>query len=166
MKQIAPGRYEADFELNGFGSFVLRAEHARRDADGNRKPFATSTGRVSNPYPREYASFEPDVEKLTRAASVGGGTIDPNPSAVFDPGGEKITLPEGSLEPLRARRDRRVLARPPGAPGADLRPQGRFRASRALVLLRQSLARADDDRLAEKPTLLANLSPEIAAAKV
>ncbi|HVR21590.1 MAG TPA: glutamine amidotransferase, partial [Polyangiaceae bacterium] len=91
MKQVAPGRYEADFELTGFGSYVLRAEHARRDADGNRKPFATSAGRVSNPYPREYASFEPDIEKLTRAANVGGGTIDPSPSAVFDPGGEKIT---------------------------------------------------------------------------
>ena len=122
MRQVAPGRYEADFELTGFGSFVLRAEHARRDADGNRKPFATSSGHVSNPYPREYASFEPDVEKLTRAASVGGGTIDPNPSAVFDPGGEKITYSEGSLEPLRARRDRRVPARSLGAPRAHLRP--------------------------------------------
>jgi uncharacterized membrane protein len=91
MKQVAPGRYEADFELAGFGSYVLRAEHARRDADGNRKPFATSNGRVSNPYPREYASFEPDIEKLTRAASVGGGSIDPNPLAVFDPAREKIT---------------------------------------------------------------------------
>jgi secreted protein with Ig-like and vWFA domain len=91
MKQIAPGRYEADFELTGFGSYVLRAEHARRDQEGNRKPFATSTGRVSNPYPREYSSFEPDVEKLTRAASVGGGSLDPKPSAVFDPAGEKIT---------------------------------------------------------------------------
>ena len=91
MKQVAPGRYEADFELTGFGSYVLRAEHARRDAGGNRKPFATSTGRVSNPYPREYSSFEPDIEKLTRAASVGGGALDPKPAAVFDPAGEKIT---------------------------------------------------------------------------
>jgi uncharacterized membrane protein len=91
MKQVAPGRYEADFELTGFGSYVLRAEHARRDAEGNRKPFATSSGRVSNPYPREYSSFEPDIEKLTRAASVGGGSLDPKPSAVFDPAGEKIT---------------------------------------------------------------------------
>ncbi|HEX6766745.1 MAG TPA: VWA domain-containing protein [Polyangiaceae bacterium] len=91
MKQVAPGRYEADFELTGYGSYVLRAEHARRDADGNRKPFATSTGRVSNPYPREYSSFEPDIEKLTRAAAVGGGSVDPTPAAVFDPGNEKIT---------------------------------------------------------------------------
>ncbi len=91
MKQVAPGRYEADFELTGFGSYVLRAEHARRDAEGNRKPFATSSGRVSNPYPREYSSFEPDIEKLTRAANVGGGSLDPKPAAVFDPAGEKIT---------------------------------------------------------------------------
>jgi hypothetical protein len=46
---------------------------------------------VSNPYPREYSSFEPDIEKLTRAASVGGGSLDPKPAAVFDPAGEKIT---------------------------------------------------------------------------
>jgi Ca-activated chloride channel family protein len=91
MRQIAPGRYQADFDLNSFGSFLLRAQHAKRDADGGLKPFATSSGHVSNPYPREYASFEPDLEKLSRAASVGGGAVDPTPAALFAPGDEKIT---------------------------------------------------------------------------
>ena len=91
MRQIAPGRYQADFDLNSFGSFLLRAQHAKRDADGGLKPFATSSGHVSNPYPREYASFEPDLEKLARAASVGGGAVDPTPAALFAPGDEKIT---------------------------------------------------------------------------
>jgi hypothetical protein len=91
FRQVAPGRYEADFELTGFGSFLLRAEHAHRDADGNMKPFATSAGHVSNPYPREYASFEPNITKLTRAAAVGGGMLDPTPAALFDPGAEKVS---------------------------------------------------------------------------
>jgi Ca-activated chloride channel family protein len=91
MRQTAPGRYEADFELGGFGSYLLRAEHAHRDDQGNRKPFATSSGHVSNPYPREYASFEPDIEKLTRAAAIGGGAVDPAPALLFNPGSEKIT---------------------------------------------------------------------------
>jgi Ca-activated chloride channel homolog len=91
LRQTAPGRYQADFELGGFGSFLLRAQHSRRDENGNLKPFATSSGHISNPYPREYASFEPDLEKLARAASAGGGLLDPNPPALFDPGGEKIS---------------------------------------------------------------------------
>lgn len=91
MRQVAPGRYQADFDLTGFGSFLLRAQHARREADGTRKPFATSAGHVSNPYPLEYASFEPDIEKLRRAALVGGGNLDPAPRAPFDPGNEMIS---------------------------------------------------------------------------
>ena len=89
--QVAPGRYEADFELTGFGSFLLRAEHSHRDAAGHAKPFATSSGHVSNPYPREYASFEPDIGKLARAAAIGGGVLDPTPAGLFDPGAEKIS---------------------------------------------------------------------------
>jgi len=91
FRQVAPGRYEADFDLAGYGSFLLRADHAHRDADGNAKPFATSAGHVSNPYPREYASFEPDLDKLGRAAAVGGGALDPPPARLFDPQGEKVT---------------------------------------------------------------------------
>ena len=91
FRQVAPGRYEADFDLTGYGSFLLRAEHARRDTDGNAKPFATSAGHVSNPYPREYATFEPDLTKLGRAAAVGGGALDPTPARLFDPAGEKVT---------------------------------------------------------------------------
>jgi Ca-activated chloride channel homolog len=90
MRQTAPGRYEATFPLDQYGSFLLRAEHAKAGENGELKPLAMSYGHVSNPYPREYASFDPDLERLTRAALAGGGTVDPQPSKVFDPAGQKI----------------------------------------------------------------------------
>ena len=90
MRRTAPGRYEAELRLDEYGSFLLRAEHARIAPDGALQPFATSFGHVSNPYPREYGRFEPDVELQTRAAAAAGGSLDPEASRVFDPQGEKI----------------------------------------------------------------------------
>ncbi len=90
MRQIAPGRYAAEFDLNGYGSFLINAEHARREEDGNLRPVGVSFAHVSNPYPREYASFEPDIERLSRAARAGGGELDPKPESLFDPKGEQI----------------------------------------------------------------------------
>jgi hypothetical protein len=56
---------------------------------------AVSFGHVSNPYPREYASFEPDLVTLEKAAVATGGTMDPKGlGAVFDPAGEKVTFRE------------------------------------------------------------------------
>jgi hypothetical protein len=49
---------------------------------------------VSNPYPPEYASFEPNVVLLGQAADATGGTRDPEARAVFDPSGEKVTFHE------------------------------------------------------------------------
>lgn len=90
LRQTAPGRYEANFPLDQYGSFLLRAEHAKADESGALKPLAMSYGHVSNPYPREYASFDPDREKLARAALAGGGSVDPDPRRVFDAAGQKI----------------------------------------------------------------------------
>lgn len=90
MRQVAPGRYAADFELDGFGSFLLRAEHARKERDGSLRPVGVSFAHVSNPYPREYASFEPDIDRLTRAVHAAKGEIDPPPAQLFDPQGEQI----------------------------------------------------------------------------
>ncbi|MEQ8461204.1 MAG: VWA domain-containing protein [Sandaracinaceae bacterium] len=85
LRQTAPGRYEARFPLEKFGSFVLTAEH-RRD----ERPVAESTAQLTNPYPREYMTLEPDVALLTRAAGLTGGTIEPTVAALFDPDGEHI----------------------------------------------------------------------------
>jgi hypothetical protein len=94
MRQIAPGRYEADFELNDYGSFLMRADHQKVTDRGDLKSVGVSYGHVSNPYPREYASFEPDLTRLARAAKVGGGSLEPEPKAVFAPGDEKIISQE------------------------------------------------------------------------
>jgi len=85
MRQTAPGRYEADFPLDKFGSFLLRASLEKQGAS-----VAESYGHVTNPYPREYLALDPDVATLTRAAQVTGGARDPEPAAVFDPAGESI----------------------------------------------------------------------------
>lgn len=91
MRQTAPGRYEARFTLDKYGSFLLRADHARQNDKGENVNVAVSYGHISNPYPREYASFEPDLGTLERAATTTSGTVDPLISTIFDPAGEKIT---------------------------------------------------------------------------
>src|SRR5262249_13696513 len=91
MRQTAPGRYEATFPLDRYTSCLLEARHTRTTDDGQTIPVAVSYGHVSNPYPEEYASFEPDRKKLERAAAATGGSTDPEPRVVFDPGGDHIT---------------------------------------------------------------------------
>jgi Ca-activated chloride channel family protein len=94
MRQTAPGRYEAEFQLVDYGSFVLKAEHRKVTESGDTKPVGVSYGHISNPYPREYASFEADLDRLKRVALAGDGTVDPEPKALFDPGDEKIIYHE------------------------------------------------------------------------
>jgi uncharacterized membrane protein len=94
MAQTAPGRYEADFPLDRYGSFLLHASLERQvdDGHGNFKSatVAESYGHVTHPYPREYLALAPDVATLTRAAEVTGGKLNPEPAAIFDPAGETI----------------------------------------------------------------------------
>jgi len=96
MRQAAPGRYQADFELDGYGSFLLRADHYRIDSDGKRVPSAVSFGQISQPYPGEYARLEPDRALLERAALTTGGRLAPPIEGLFDPAGQVVT----SREPL------------------------------------------------------------------
>ena len=95
LRQTAPGRYEIEVPLDKYGSFLLRADHQHEDKDGQLRTVAVSYGHVSNPYPREYASFEPDIPAMQKAALATGGTMDPKDvAAIFDPGGEKVTFHE------------------------------------------------------------------------
>ncbi len=94
MKQTAPGRYESDFPLERFGSYVLHAslERPAEDGKGGTKmvQVAESFGHVTNPYPREFLALAPDLVTLSRAALVTGGKMEPSAKEVFDPAGENI----------------------------------------------------------------------------
>jgi Ca-activated chloride channel homolog len=94
MPQTAPGRYEADFPLDRYGSFLLHASLTRptdeRGGGGKSATVAESFGHVTNPYPREYLALSADVATLDHAAAATGGSLDPTPSAVFDPAGEVV----------------------------------------------------------------------------
>jgi uncharacterized membrane protein/uncharacterized protein YegL len=98
MRQTAPGRYEADFPLDRYGSFLLHAslEKAVDDGKGGVKmvQVAESFGHVSNPYPREYLALAPDRATLAQAADVTGGKMDPDRKLFFDAAGETITYHE------------------------------------------------------------------------
>ena len=95
FRQTAPGRYEVDQPLDKYGSFLLRAEHMREAEGGAMKQVAVSFGHVSNPYPKEYASFEADLSTLEKAALATGAAVDPaSVQAIFDPAGEKVTYHE------------------------------------------------------------------------
>jgi hypothetical protein len=94
MRQTAPGRYESDFPLDKFGSFLLHAslEKGVDDGKGGVKSVqvAESFGHVTNPYPREYLALAPDLVTMSRTALVTGGRMDPDTKTVFDPAGETI----------------------------------------------------------------------------
>ncbi len=96
MPQTAPGRYEADFPLDRYGSFLLHAALEKGADDGHGSVRSTtvaeSFGHVTHPYPREYLALAPDRATLERAASATGGGLDPAAAAVFDPAGEVIRM--------------------------------------------------------------------------
>ncbi|MBW2277514.1 MAG: VWA domain-containing protein [Deltaproteobacteria bacterium] len=89
MEQTAAGRYRADFPVDRYGSFVLKAVHRR----GGRV-VAESMGAAALPYPTEYLRTTPDQEPLKHAALVTGGTDQAPPAAVFEPNGESIKYVE------------------------------------------------------------------------
>ena len=95
MRQTAPGRYEADFAMARYGSFLLHAalEKPVDDGKGGQKSVqvAESYGHIQNPYPREYAVFAADTETLKKATD---NRIDPTPAALWDAAGETIKYHE------------------------------------------------------------------------
>ena len=81
--------------MDRYGSFLLKAEHLREQPDGSQKVVAVSYGHVSHPYPREYASFEPNRDLLSAVAKATGGGMSPATiGEIFDPAGQSITYHE------------------------------------------------------------------------
>ena len=64
MAQTAAGRYTADFKIQKYGSYLLKAVHKR-----NGKTVAESLGSVALSYPLEYLRTTPDPEPLKHAAA-------------------------------------------------------------------------------------------------
>jgi Ca-activated chloride channel homolog len=94
MKQTAPGRYQAEFALERFGSYVLHGvlEKPPENGKGKSVQVAESFGHVQNPYPREYLAFEPDKNLLERLAASTGASAEPaDVREVFDAKGEVVT---------------------------------------------------------------------------
>ena len=85
LVQVAPGRYEANFPVSDFGSYVLEANHKMEG-----KIVATSHGGVAFPFPLEFMFFGINKPILERAASIGGGKFAPTPAEVYDHRGEEL----------------------------------------------------------------------------
>lgn len=87
MDQVAAGRYQADFPIERYGSFLLRAVHKR---DG--KTVAESLGSVALPYPREYLRTTPDEAPLRQAAVVTAGGHQLEAGQAWTPDGESASF--------------------------------------------------------------------------
>ena len=85
LHQTAAGRYEADFRLPRYGSFLLRGRYR-----SNGKVVAESITSMAAPYPEEYTQFIQHPEHVDRAAVITGGLKNPSTIAMFDPGQEKV----------------------------------------------------------------------------
>ena len=86
MDQTAAGRYTADFRIQKYGSYLLKAVHQR-----NGKTVAESLGSVALSYPLEYLRTTPNLEPMKHAAQVSGGMDQADPAKVFDPGTEAMS---------------------------------------------------------------------------
>jgi Mg-chelatase subunit ChlD len=79
MGQTAAGRYTADFRIQKYGSYLLKAVHKR---DG--KTVAESLGSVALSYPLEYLRTTPNTEPLEHAAKVSSGLPQADPAKIWD----------------------------------------------------------------------------------
>jgi len=86
MAQTAAGRYTADFRIQKYGSYLLKAVHKRDGA-----VVAESLGSVALSYPLEYLRTTPDPDPMKHAAQVSGGHDQAQPAQIWDPGKEKVS---------------------------------------------------------------------------
>ena len=89
MEQNAAGRYESDFAVDRYGSYILKAVHRR-----NGRVVAESMGAVALPYPAEYLRTSPNLAPLEHAALVTGGVDKISPERAFNAMGESIKYTE------------------------------------------------------------------------
>jgi Ca-activated chloride channel homolog len=86
MQQTAAGRYAADFQLDRYGSYLLKAVHKRAG-----KTVAESMGSVALSYPLEYLRSSVNEAPLRHAATVTHGTDQATPQQVWTAGKDRIS---------------------------------------------------------------------------
>jgi Ca-activated chloride channel homolog len=86
MDQTAAGRYTADFRIQKYGSYLLKAVHQR-----NGRTVAESLGSVALSYPLEYLRTTPNLDPLKHASRVSGGLEQADPPKLFDAGTESLS---------------------------------------------------------------------------
>ncbi len=82
LPQVAPGRYEGTFRPGEEGAYFVRVAGADITGEGDRPAVAQTSGWVLA-YSPEYRSFEGDPTYLEYIAGLTGGSLVPEPSAVF-----------------------------------------------------------------------------------
>jgi Mg-chelatase subunit ChlD len=86
MDQTAAGRYTANFKIEHYGSYLLKAVHQRNGAT-----VAESVGAVALSYPLEYLRTTPDYEPLKHAAQVSNGHDQAKPQDVWNAEGQSVS---------------------------------------------------------------------------
>ncbi len=86
MAQTAAGRYTADFKIQKYGSYMLKAVHKRNGAT-----VAESLGAVALSYPLEYLRTTPNLDSMKHAAAVSGGHDNATTAQLWDPEHEEVS---------------------------------------------------------------------------
>jgi hypothetical protein len=82
LQQIAPGRYEGQFNPTEQGIYLIRLNGQSTDGN-NGGGFSETTGWALS-YSPEYRRIEPDPDLLLRLSAITGGRVaSPNPADVF-----------------------------------------------------------------------------------
>lgn len=89
MAQTAAGRYTAEFKIQKYGTYLLKAIHKR-----NGNTVAESLGSVALSYPLEYLRSSIDTDPMKHAAQVSGGHDQATPAQIWDAAGEKVPYTE------------------------------------------------------------------------
>jgi uncharacterized membrane protein len=83
LRQVAPGRYEGDFEPDEAGAYFVRVAGAEDgDADEAQAALAQTTGWVLS-YSPEYSAQQGDPSYLSYVAGLTGGELVSEPASIF-----------------------------------------------------------------------------------
>jgi Mg-chelatase subunit ChlD len=82
-RQIAPGRYVADFDIDQTGSYLFKIRQSLSNASGRADVFADMTRGLTISYAPEYRHLGSNTNLLTELAQVTGGTFQPTPEEVL-----------------------------------------------------------------------------------